>query len=475
MLCTQVLPLECSQCVPATPPLKPTTTLETYTIEADNETCSRSGATHTESKTPLPTPSFLGEDVGVPLASPNVEKHPYFKRPAQLAETAPQYQFGRGQGETCASCTFTVPQNVAQRLPAGAPGSTRDGLKSKNGAPVLRSREFVCLGRGLPGHSSADLPSSQESTVPAAESCNSTLSQHEDCHDHTLTYLTTKSPHTAENYTQLRASVIRALSFEVLPRGLSEGPLCFGDSSSGHTIAYVFRLTDPQARGKRRAYAFVALAGTDPHRAFKACPLLWKAFATISRVIEEAAQKNQEETERELQMQRQAELERGDIPGYIPLSSFLSNRAVDPDGYPRRARQTQPRSLAEIVGDENIFAVLHQYFIAVLRALGDRFGGLPLASKLVYQPTTNKDHGTSNGQVIANVAERVLDALASDNNRGSYNDGTNDVEETFNMSFGHPTQSSSADAGVPLSASTSYDANMMSSRGDMAFQQQIRV
>lgn len=461
--------------MPATPPLRPTTTLETHTTEADNETRSHSGATYTESRIPLPTRSFPDEDADVPLASPNIEKHPYFKRPAQLAETAPQYQFGRGQGETCASCTFTVPQKVAQRLPAGAPGSMRDGLKSKNGAPVLRSREFVCLGRGLPGHGSAELSSSQESTVPAAESCSSTLSQHEDCHDHTLTYLTTKSPHTAENYTQLRASVIRALSFEVLPRGLSEGPLCFGDSSSGHTIAYVFRLTDPQARGKRRAYAFVALAGTDPHRAFKACPLLWKAFATMSRVIEEAAQKNQEETERELQMQRQAELERGDIPGYIPLSSFLSNRAVDPDGYPRRARQTQPRSLAEIVGDENIFAVLHQYFIAVLRALGDRFGGLPLANKIVCQSTANKDRGISNEQVMANVAEKVLDALASDDKRGPYDGGTDDVEETFNMSFGHLTQSSPASNGVSLPASTSCDTDMMSPRGDMTFQQQIRV
>jgi hypothetical protein len=43
--------------------------------------------------------------------------------------------------------------------------------------------------------------------------------------------------------------------------------------------------------------------------------------------------------------------------------------------------------LAEIVGDENIFALLHQYFVAILRCLGDRFGGLPSSDQAVYQTT----------------------------------------------------------------------------------------
>lgn len=409
------------------------------------------------------------------LLSSNIEKHPYFKKAAHSAEAAPQYQFGRAQGETCASCTFTVPRNVAERLPLGAPGSMKDGVKSKNGAPVLRSREFVCLGKATARNNAAELSRSQESPTQAAGSCRSSTSQHEDCHDHTLTYLTTKSPHTAQNYTQLRASVIRALSFEVLPRGLSEGPLCFGDSSSGYTIAYVFRLTDPQARGRRRAYAFVALAGSDPHRAFKACPLLWKAFSTMSSVIEEAARKHQEDTERELQVQRQIELERGNTAGYTPISSFLSNRAIDPDGYPRRAGQTQPRSLAEIIGDENIFAVLHQYFVAILRVLGDRFGGLPLADKIIHQRTTDDDRGIAGTQTLADVAEKVLDALVSDNGHGGRNDSNEGAEETFNMSFGHPTHPSSPRNRASQSAGTSCETDFISTHGDMTFQQQIKV
>ena len=60
---------------------------------------------------------------------------------------------------------------------------------------------------------------------------------------------------------------------------------------------------------------------------------------------------------------------------------FLTQRAVDPDGFPRRAGQTSPRSLADIIGDEKIFAILHQFFVALLRCLGERFGGMPLASQ----------------------------------------------------------------------------------------------
>jgi len=247
---------------------------------------------------------------------------------------------------------------------------------------------------------------------------------HTDCHDHTLTYLTSKSPDDAENYAQLRASVIRALSFEVLPRGMSEGPFCFGDSTSGYTIAYTFRLTDSKARGKRRAYAFVALAGKDADRAFKACPMLWEAFTMMSKTIEQAATRYQEEEELKQQKEHDEQLAKDAKGGYTNISSFLTQRPRDPDGQPRRAGQTQPRSLAEIVGDENIFAILHQYFVHVLRCLGDKFGGLPLAdtSKMVYQTTANEREGLSEDKVPGRISAEVLANLGiEDDRRGAVN------------------------------------------------------
>lgn len=407
VLCTQVLPLECALCLPPSPSLKASSSSESLTTQVHDSSFE---PTHnlrtpplrkTDTNQTLPT-DFSGASTTVASETepdrPAIEKHPLYQTVDHKRNFSSQWRYGRAQGDTCASCSFSVPKAIAERLPAGAPGSkTTDGKGYSSSAPVLRSREFVCLRDRRPSSANEALrgskPSSYGSSV--ASSCSRTSSQlpssprsHPDnCHDHTLTYLTAKSPEDPENYAKLRASVIRTLSCELLPRGMSDGPFCFGDSNAGYTIAYVFRLTDPKARGRRRAYAFVALAGKDASRAFQACPMLWEAFANMAKGIEAAAQRHQAR-------QRQKEEEEADLSEaskshstkYTPVSSFLTARTVDPDGHPRRVGHATPRSLAEIVGDENIFTFLHQYFVAILRCLGDQFGGLPLAEKpSVYQ------------------------------------------------------------------------------------------
>ena len=60
-----------------------------------------------------------------------------------------------------------------------------------------------------------------------------------------------------------------------------------------------------------------------------------------------------------------------------PVSSFLSAKSVDPDGYPRSslsaasplANVSKTRSLAEIVGDEYFFVRLHAEFCGLLKSL----------------------------------------------------------------------------------------------------------
>ena len=314
----------------------------------------------------------------------------------------PQFKYGRAQGDTCASCSFTVPKEIAEKLPAGAPGCLQPDGKRHNGAPVLRSREVVCFGKD--GRSDeAHAGSSHDSK---ASSFKSHSSHHPpSCHDHKITYLTAKSPDSPVAYSTLRASVIRTLSCEVLPRGMSDGPLCFGDSTAGYTIAYVFRLTDPKARGRRRAYAFVALAGKDTSRAFRACPMVWEAFAAVAKGIEAKAQLYQESVKA-----------RDEPTGrdYTPVSSFLTQRVTDPDGHPRGTRSVPPRSLADIVGDEHIFTYLHQYFVAVLRCLGDRFGGMPLAdapSGAVFQ-TMADEEGFKEGKLPSRLHAEIVDELA---------------------------------------------------------------
>jgi hypothetical protein len=378
--------------------------------------------------------------------SPTIERHPLFVKSEQNQELPQRFRYGRAQGDTCASCSFSVPQEVAVCLPEGAPGCMKADGKGKNGSPVLRSRELVCLGDG--DHSTTASIAEQERAHDLSDShrpspsIRSDASVDSQCHDHVLTYLTSRSPDDPTNFSTLRASVIRTLSCELLPRGMSDGPFCFGDSATGYTIAYVFRLTDPKARGRRRAYAFVALAGKDASRAFRACPMVWEAFAIMARGIEEAAQRSQDAQKQKEEEQRQTDQKRN----YTPISSFLTQRTVDPDGFPRRVGQASPRSLAEIVGDENIFALLHQYFVAILRCLGDRFGGLPFSDQAVYHTTINDAAPT---KVHTHIVGRTTKPRDTKISTKSHN--TREVEDAIaKLKLSGPSMTTPAQCG-PLS------------------------
>jgi hypothetical protein len=406
VLCTQILPIDCAQCRP--PALSASSSSDSLSTQLQESSLESSQILppvpvlrKTDTNGTLPT-DFSGATTNVGSEtepdSPTIEKHPLYLSTDQKQLLDSQWQYGRNQGDTCISCSFSVPKQVAEKLPAGAPGSRRsDPGYANRGAPVLRSREFVCLRERRRRRSSMlsafdSKPSSYESS--AASSVAS--SRHpENCHDHALTYLTAKSPVDPDSYAQLRASVIRTLSCELLPRGNSEGPFCFGDSNIGYTIAYVFRLPDPKARGRKRRYAFLALAGKDASRAFQACPPLWESFKRMARGIETAAQRNQDK-QRQKEEEAAAALEAGKngTRAYTPVSSFLNTRATDPDGHARRAGHTVPRSLAEIVGDDNIFTFLHQYFVAILRGLGDQFGGTPLVDPAAITTTSEPEEST---------------------------------------------------------------------------------
>ncbi|KZZ92668.1 Folliculin [Ascosphaera apis ARSEF 7405] len=111
------------------------------------------------------------------------------------------------------------------------------------------------------------------------------------CHRHALSYISFRGPSDPEESRSLRQASVRTLSCELLPKGITSGPLSFGDAESGYTVAYIFRIPDPMARGKRRSYALMALAGKDSQRAFRACPLIWRVFERIANQIIKDAEK----------------------------------------------------------------------------------------------------------------------------------------------------------------------------------------
>ncbi|KAH0537329.1 hypothetical protein FGG08_005845 [Glutinoglossum americanum] len=343
--------------------------------------------------------------------------------------------------DSCANCSLSLPKSVSEQLPEGAPGSpTKDG-KGKNGSPVLRTREAFIAGEQWAQEDSDHVytrrsraktrkdsfrrlsrPSSSKSfgngecspdpsdddnglqsstefdpTIPnpgLSQTVTSTASaeqQHQQTptgpHSHTLTYLTTRNPPSQTAYSLLRRSCIRTLSCEFLPRAGS-GPLVFGDPQAGYTIAYVFRIRDPRARGGRRGYALICLAGRDERRMMRAAPLLMRWFEStaswiVSMADHETNASNSPTSPASIISQSptntttisHANAGTGNV-NITPVTSFLSGRSHDPDGFLRRATDTRAKSLAELVGRENFFVELHAVFVRLLGQLGRMLGGL---------------------------------------------------------------------------------------------------
>ena len=271
-----------------------------------------------------------------------------------------------GDDGGCASCTMSIPEEVRSKLPSGAPGSPEPNGKSKNSSPVLRSREAVHACGSEHSDSGTDEDLSPHQSSPETWASDTSMSS---CHTHTLEFVTTSKPMRPNTYSILRRASIRTLSCEQLPRGLTAGRLFFGDPVAGYVIAYKFRLTDVHARGRQRHYALLALAGYDPGRAFKATSTIWRSFERIATSIIS----NSEKTQRN----GQSPPTTNEKQKPVPISSFLTQRTMDPDGFPRRGGATlRPRGLAEMVGNDLFFAELHRSFVALLQCLGRQLGGL---------------------------------------------------------------------------------------------------
>ncbi|KAI9697861.1 MAG: hypothetical protein M1820_007648 [Bogoriella megaspora] len=415
ILCTQVLPVTCSTC--NGPPGTPRSSQSTPSPPTK------------EWAPTLYTGSALNVSLETPPTSPATavsRDNPYF--PPSRSSTEHTYRRYSGSYETrddsCANCTFSLPKDVSQRLPDGAPGSpTKDG-KGRHGSPVLRSREAVMV-PGTAIHSEDEFSSSgpdgdtsssdteqphqhhhslrtttttlrihptmtrSQTTSSSSDSALSHPHPHS-THKHTITYLTTRQPPSPTAYTLLRRSCINTLSVENLPRGTSAGFLMFGDAHKGYTLAYVFRVPDPRARGRLRTYALIMLGGSDSWRTTFAYRIVTRAFENIAAQIVSMANRV---IEREFgsaggsgsgssspETLKSDSAYGGSVGGsatrsITPVSSFLVAKKVDPDGYPRGSSEAMSaKGLGEIVGSENFFVELHAQFVRLLATLTREFG-----------------------------------------------------------------------------------------------------
>lgn len=386
IICSQVVPFSCTQCHP------------------DHDETSTTTTSPSSSPREYTSPDLSSTEPSG-SKSPKIEDHPYFLRPQQPASPEDRSnRAGGADGDTCASCSLSLPEGVSKQLPTGASGN-RDSKTSSS--PVLRSREVVYSCGNSHSDLDDDTTDSHTHSSPPESLHSSSVASDASCHTHILTYLSLRGPPNPADYALLRRSSIRTLSCELLPRGLSSGPLCFGDSVAGYTIAYIFRLPDPMARGKRRSYALVALAGKDAGRAFRACPIIWRAFGRIASSIVTAAENFQEEEKRREEQSNSANKAAG--RQYNPVSSFLTGRAMDPTGNSRRLGQIRARNLAEIVGNEYIFTELHAHFVALLQQLGSMFGGVPISDERFVCSTVGDEEtaGANQPVIVSTSADRA--------------------------------------------------------------------
>lgn len=217
------------------------------------------------------------------------------------------------------------------------------------------------------------------------------------CHSHNMEYVSSSSPTEPKTFVALRNATVRTLSGEQLPKGQRSGPLCFGDSATGYTVAYYFRLADGHARGKERYYALLALVGTDTRRAFESCTLIWNLFEQIALYIINMAEEALQRSKPKFEVDKS---ERENL--ITPVSSFLTQRALHPDGVPRRGTESvRANNITELVDNANFFCELHMMFVKMLQELGKIFGGMKI------NPKADETNILLPGNKVLNISTKI--------------------------------------------------------------------
>ncbi|CZT49922.1 uncharacterized protein RSE6_10827 [Rhynchosporium secalis] len=201
-------------------------------------------------------------------------------------------------------------------------------------------------------------------------------------HDHFLDYTSTHDPLTPSSFSLVRQSCLRTLSCEELPPTSTQstpsppspfinssfssssgpklasttngGPIFFGDPQAGYTTAYIFRIPDPNARGRVRAYALIALSTHRERAAMQSFSFLSSAFRKLAAWIQVLAETELERSEA-VNSPRLA-----NSSNNTPTSAFLSGRNRDKFAGPKA------KGLAELVGMPDFFFELHMRFVKLL-------------------------------------------------------------------------------------------------------------
>ncbi|TVY55555.1 hypothetical protein LCER1_G003595 [Lachnellula cervina] len=298
----------------------------------------------------------------------------------------------------CENCALTLPKKTKEDFSAA-------GQIDHNGGPILRTKlpyERVSASTPAdersPPKSSASSSSDSEPAIKShnhtrpliratTSSSNSSFNSITS-HDHSIDYVSTHEPLAPTSFSIIRQSCLRTLSCETLPPSSTQntttsptspltnpfssssstststssgGPIFFGDPLAGYTTAYIFRIPDPNARGRRRVYALMALSTHRQRLAMKTFDALTIAFRNLAAWIQGLAEAELERCE----SPRGVGISEGGSNYNTPTSSFLSGRNRGPDGK-FAGMSLRARGLADLVGQPDFFFELHKRFVWLL-------------------------------------------------------------------------------------------------------------
>ncbi|KAI2616933.1 vesicle coat protein [Hypomontagnella submonticulosa] len=387
------------------------------------------------------------------------------RRDSSFRRTYDEYVTKRAN--PCDNCALTLPKRQESKSGKESTSTTTDSKSDQRG-PILRTRAPYARVYGSSGEISppssnpqSSYPSDAEEDIsptdtrrslsrrrPTTSTSHSSISSRSSVtqHTHYLDYTSTHEPIIPTTYSIVRASCLRTLSFETLPRrpetsqstsslsspmpppfssplvshgpgyittapnpqsAANGGPIFFGDPLAGYTTAYIFRIPDVHARGRKRVYAFLALSTHRERLAMKTFSFISAAFRDLANWIQELAEAEAErEREREEASSPIAAINAaygGGFSGDGPrdsgiglglgggfggpavdrdrdrandTSSFLTGGgrggfmqrmggSIGPGGFAPKAR-----GLAELVGLPDFFIELHSRFVQLLLELG---------------------------------------------------------------------------------------------------------
>ncbi|CDW54437.1 Folliculin domain containing protein [Trichuris trichiura] len=205
-------------------------------------------------------------------------------------------------------------------------------------------------------------------------------------HKSRISYVGSQFPYHPEVFTIVRHACLRSLSCEICPG--REGPIFFGDSVCGYCLCYTFNVKDFTARGFHHLYSIIVVS-MDRLLLLNNYDFFVSSLCTIAEYVQARAAKvfDDEQSRDQDRMKQLASMNKS---LWLQASGFLRER--------RQSNPSNPRSLLELTGEEDVYRKLNRAFVWILRAQMEQcveviLEGLPDQDHLIELETRHMERG----------------------------------------------------------------------------------